>query len=110
LLYAILEGASQSLGIRRQDLDGCLYTSEDGIILVIFDNVPGGAGHVKRLMDEKGFKEVLNSALLRVKNCTCGPETSCYGCLRNYQNQFCHEQLKRGTILKFLESNLEGDG
>jgi hypothetical protein len=106
LLYAILEGASQALGIRRQDLDGCLYLSEEGIMLILFDNVPGGAGHVKRLMDEKSFKEVLNSALLRVKNCTCGTETSCYGCLRNYQNQFCHEQLKREIILKFLKENL----
>ena len=28
LLYAILEGTSQALGIRREDLDGCLYPSE----------------------------------------------------------------------------------
>jgi hypothetical protein len=111
LLYAILEGASQSLGIKRQDLDGCLYPSEESIQLILFDNVPGGAGHVKRLMDEKSLKEVLKSTLLRVKNCNnCGPETSCYGCLRNYQNQFCHGQLKRGIISEFLESNLEGDG
>lgn len=110
LLYAILEGASQALGIRRQDLDGCLYPSEEGIMLILFDNVPGGAGHVKRLMSEENFNDVLKSALARVKNCSCGPETSCYGCLRNYQNQFCHEHLKRGIILKFLEGNMESDG
>lgn len=109
LLYAILEGASQSLGIRRQDLDGCLYPSEDGIMLILFDNVPGGAGHVKRLIDNKNFVDVLKNALARVKNCSCGLETSCYGCLRNYQNQFIHEQLKRGAILNFLEDNLEGE-
>ncbi|MGC8829959.1 MAG: DEAD/DEAH box helicase [Verrucomicrobiia bacterium] len=107
LLYAILEGASQALGIRRQDLDGCLYFSEEGIMLILFDNVPGGAGHVKRLMDEKNFNDVLKSALARVDNCSCGVETSCYGCLRNYQNQFCHEQLKRGIILDFLKDNLD---
>lgn len=102
LLYAILEGASQALGIRRQDLDGCLYPSEDGIMLILFDNVPGGAGHVKRLMNEENFKDVLKSALARVKNCSCGLETSCYGCLRNYQNQFCHHQLKRKIVIDFL--------
>jgi hypothetical protein len=107
LLYAILEGVSHALGIRRQDLDGCLYPSEEGIQLILFDNVPGGAGHVKRLMDEKSFREALMSALHRVKSCICGSETSCYGCLRNYQNQFCHEELKRGIVLNFLESNLE---
>jgi len=106
LLYAILEGASQALGIRRQDLDGCLYPCEKKIALVLFDNVPGGAGHVKRIMDKQNLYDVFKTALNRVKNCTCGPETSCYGCLRNYQNQFCHEQLKRGIILKFLSDNL----
>ena len=107
LLYAILEGTSQALGIRREDLDGCLYPFEEEIMLILFDNVPGGAGHVKRLMDKENFSDVLNSALARVKNCSCGLETSCYGCLRNYQNQFCHEQLKRGVVLEFLRSNLE---
>jgi hypothetical protein len=106
LLYAILEGAGQALGIRRQDLDGCLYPYEGKIALVLFDNVPGGAGHVKRMMDEKNLREVIESALNRVKNCSCGPETSCYGCLRNYQNQFCHERLERGIVLKFLSDNL----
>lgn len=90
LLYAILEGASQALGIRRQDLDGCLYPYEGKIALVLFDNVPGGAGHVKRIIDGENLHEVFKNAFNRVKNCTCGPETSCYGCLRNYQNQFCH--------------------
>ena len=107
LLYAVLEAASQALGIRRQDLNGCLYPYEGRIALVLFDNVPGGAGYVKRIMDEQNIYEVLKSALDRVKNCTCGPETSCYGCLRNYQNQFCHEQLKRGIIVEFLSNNLE---
>jgi hypothetical protein len=106
LLYAILEGTSQALGIKRQDLDGCLYPSEDGIMLILFDNVPGGAGHVKRIIDEENLYEVLKSALARVRNCTCGLETSCYGCLRNYENQFCHELLKRGVVLEFLKKNL----
>lgn len=106
LLYATLEGASQALGIRRRDLDGCLYPHEGKIALVLFDNVPGGAGHVKRIMDKQNLYKVFETALNRVKNCNCGPEASCYGCLRNYQNQFCHEQLKRGIILKFLSDNL----
>ncbi len=108
LLYAILEGASEALGIRRQDLDGCLFPSEEGPMLILFDSVPGGAGHVKRLMNEQNLNDVLKSALARVENCACGLETSCYGCLRNYQNQFCHQLLKRKTILDFLKINMEG--
>jgi len=107
ILYALLEGTSQALGIRRQDLDGCLYPYENKMAIVLFDNVPGGAGHVKRLIERQNLCEVLKNALKRVKKCSCGEETSCYGCLRNYQNQFCHEQLKRGIIDKFLSNNLE---
>ena len=106
LLYAILEGSSQALGIKRQDLDGCLDSSESGNRIILFDNVPGGAGHVKRLMEIDNLNESLKSAWSRLKNCTCGPETSCYGCLRNYQNQFFHEKLRRGIILEFLKKNL----
>jgi superfamily II DNA/RNA helicase len=109
LLYALLEGTSAALGIRRQDLDGCLYPENNKTALILFDNVPGGAGHVKRLMEETNLHEVLKSAYSRMKNCMgCGPETSCYGCLRNYQNQFCHEKLKRGIIRDFFLKNLEG--
>ncbi|MCD6220520.1 hypothetical protein J7K43_09095 [Candidatus Calescamantes bacterium] len=59
-----------------------------------------------RLQYNKELILVLKSSLERVKNCTCGKETSCYGCLRNYQNQFCHELLRRDVVLDFLENNL----
>ena len=106
LLYSILEGTSQALGIRRRDIDGCLYPIEEGRALVLFDAVPGGAGHVKRVADQQNLQEVLKCALSRVKNCSCGPETSCLDCLRNYQNQFCHDLLKRGVVADFLSANL----
>ncbi|MDD8020086.1 MAG: DEAD/DEAH box helicase [Acidobacteriota bacterium] len=106
LLYAILEGSSQSLGIRRQDIDGTLYPLRGITSLVMFDTVPGGAGHVKRIIEDNNLYQVIESAWERVKKCTCGEETSCYGCLRGYQNQFCHEQLKRGIVERFLADNL----
>jgi hypothetical protein len=73
----------------------------------LFDDVPGGAGHVKRIIqNENTIIEILKCTLLKLKNCNCGGETgdaSCYGCLRNYQNQFCHDELKRGMVIQFLE-------
>ncbi|HLF27722.1 MAG TPA: DEAD/DEAH box helicase [Anaerolineae bacterium] len=103
LLYATLEGAAETLSIRRDDLDGCLYryNLSQPPALMLFDNVPGGAGHVKRIGDN--LKPVLASALERIGNCECGPETSCYECLRNYRNQPYHELLARGPVVEFLK-------
>ena len=110
LLYALLEGASESLGIRRDDLDGTLYRYSAGIApaLVLYDNVPGGAGHVRRIADE--LKDVFLAAWERVDQCECGEETSCYECLRNYRNQYYHDQLKRGLARDFLSSVLQAAG
>ena len=102
LLYALLEGASQAIGINRRDIDGCLYPTSKGKMLVLFDNVPGGAGLVKQLFDEEVFQLMLELAYKRTASCSCGPETSCYSCLRNYQNQFCHHILRRGIVSEFL--------
>ncbi|MBD3182120.1 DUF1998 domain-containing protein, partial [Candidatus Poribacteria bacterium] len=109
LLYAILEGASESLDIDRQDLDGCLYPFEgDPAIpaLILFDDVPGGAGHVRRIAESReSLLKILKTTLIRLKSCDCGGEernTSCYGCLRNYRNQFCHDQLNKGKVIDFL--------
>jgi len=113
LLYALLEGLSAALDIERSDLDGCLYAyagDPSCPALVLFDDVPGGAGHVRRLVrDEETLRRVLLSTLRLMKQCDCGGEeadTSCYGCLRNYRNQFCHDQLKRGLVIQFLSALL----
>ena len=56
-LYAFLEGLSISLDIERSDVDGILvpnpnYNSYD---ILIYDNVPGGAGHVRRIMNKQAI-------------------------------------------------------
>lgn len=109
LLYAILEGAADALNIERQDIDGCLYSvSGDKFspALILFDDVPGGAGHVSRIADEETLKDVLKAALDRMSQCKCGGEegeASCYGCLRNYKNQRWHDILNRGMAIRFLK-------
>ncbi|MFA7168410.1 MAG: DEAD/DEAH box helicase, partial [Sphaerochaetaceae bacterium] len=63
LLYALLDGLSTALGVNRDDLDGVLYPGRDKLsepALVLFDNVPGGAGHVKRAIEQE---EALRSVL-----------------------------------------------
>ncbi len=105
VLYALIEGAVGYLGIDRREIDGCLnYTTKSSIpSFIIFDQVPGGAGHVKRigaLLDK-----VIIEAKRRVSGtCECGEETSCYGCLRNYSNQIYHDILKRGLALNYFKA------
>ena len=109
LLYALLEGASEALGIRRDDLDGTLYRYDFDLppALVLFDDVPGGAGHVRRVAE--GLGDVFQAAWERVDQCTeCSEETSCYACLRNYRNQHVHDQLRRGLARQFLHDLLQG--
>jgi Zn-finger nucleic acid-binding protein len=111
LLYALLEGASEVLNVHRDDLDGCLYPyslDPSSRALILFDDVPGGAGHVHRLMEgEDLLKELLTATISKVDGkCGCAKDTSCYGCLRNYRNQFCHDNLKRGLVSRFLKGIL----
>ena len=113
LLYAIIEGASEGLEIDRQDLDGCLYPATGdprSQTLILFDNVPGGAGHVNRMAKKReNLEMILRTALKKLDSCDCGgPEgnSSCYSCLRNYYNQYCHDKLNRGVIIRFLKDIL----
>lgn len=106
VLYAMLEGLSQQMGIERSDIKGCLYrvSSAYGLIfaLILYDAVAGGAGHVRRLVTQNGqpFKQVLMKAYQITKECSC--DTSCYQCLRNYHNQKLHDQLSRTLAENFL--------
>ena len=101
-LYALLEGASEAQGIRRDDIDGTLYYRSFGesSSFILFDSVPGGAGHVKNIKDN--LLEAVKAALKKVDSCSCGEDTSCYNCLRNYRNQRFHDELQRGYAIQLL--------
>ena len=69
--------------------------------IVLYDNVPGGAGLVAQLAKESVFGEMLRNARERVQG-KCGCDSSCYGCLRSYRNQFVHPHLDRKRVLEVL--------
>lgn len=102
LMYALLDGASEELGIRRNDIDGTLYYHKfnEPPSIIVYDNVPGGAGHVERV--KKNLRSVAETAFQKIDNCKCGKNTSCYNCLRNYNNQFFHDEMQRGYALDIL--------
>ncbi len=104
LLYALLEGISQEFNIERKDIDGIIVKNKiNSYDLIIFDNVPGGAGHVKRIMDKNMLLETFNLALKKVEQNCCEENSSCYNCLRNYNNQRYHKILKRKLAKETLE-------
>ena len=109
LLYALLEGASVAMHIERQDIDGCLYPvggDPSSPAIILFDDVPGGAGHVRRMAEPESIIKLIQATIDRLRQCECGGDegnASCYGCLRHYRNQYCHEQLNRGMVIEFLK-------
>ena len=107
VLYAIIEGFCREFAVERNEIGGCLDNIDGNYSIVLFDNTPGGSGYVKVLGKDKNFVKTINAAISVVKNCTCGGEdgdTSCYSCLRNYNNQMFHEILVRGMACDYLEA------
>ena len=107
LAYALVEGAAEVLEVPSIDLSATVAHSEQYPLppIILYDNVPGGAGLVARLEGEEVLKDCLEAAQKRVSgNCGCDESTSCYGCLRSYRNQFAHQYLQRGPVMHYLEA------
>ena len=109
VLYAILRGVTDTLDLEESDSAGCLqHIRKDGYgttCFILYDTTPGGAGHVRRLLDASLLQHSIQRALELVKACTCGgPEghASCYACLRSYRNQKIHDILDRSLAIQFL--------
>ena len=47
------------------------------------------------------FDRVLANARKRVRG-NCGCDSSCYGCLRSYRNQFAHPHLDRRYVIEAI--------
>ena len=110
---ALVEGAASGkvLEVPSNDLNSTVaYGSQEYPIppIILYDNVPGGAGLVARLEKKEILRACLEAALDRVHGgCGCGENDSCYGCLRSYRNQFAHQHLIRGPVMHYLETLLE---
>lgn len=106
-MYAILYAISDELRIERRDIKACLsmkiidHKVHNSII--IYDAVPGGAGHSRRLVtnDGKMLFRIFSAALKNMERCHCEP--SCYSCLRSYENQKIHDDLDRKLAAEFLK-------
>lgn len=109
--YALLLGAAETLDVPDTDLNVTITGSsvQGEAAIVLYDNVPGGAGLVAQLEHEAIFDEVLRKARERVSG-NCGCDSSCYGCLRSYRNQFAHPHLDRSSASDVLSFKSIGAG
>ena len=107
--FAVLLGAADTLEVPDTDLNVTITGGDQPgeSAVVLYDNVPGGAGLVAQLEDEAVFTAVLQAAAERVQG-NCGCDSSCYGCLRSYRNQFAHPHLDRRKALAVLDPPKEG--
>jgi len=109
LTAAILAGSAQALDIERDDIDGTVlrFAGQGHRSIVLFDNVPGGAGHVRRVSDH--LEKVMEVAFSISENCLgCSRDQSCNACLRTFRNQYAHDLLQRGPVADFLSKILSG--
>jgi len=78
-------------------------------IITLFDNVPGGSGHLLSLMsftksDGKGLSELrtlFKKTLRKLKDCAC--TNGCYECLLTYDNQYLHDQIYKPMAISWIE-------
>lgn len=101
--YAMMLGSAETLDVPDTDLNVTIGrgTNPGESAIVLYDNVPGGAGLVAQLEQESVFQDILRRAKERVRG-NCGCDSSCYGCLRSYRNQFAHPFLDRKRALEVL--------
>ena len=107
VLQAIILSACKQLNIDNNEIAGCLQYYKEGFYnFILYDTTPGGAGHVKRLNNQDILTQVLKLAYDRTVTCGCGGDSgdsSCYSCLRTYQNQRYHDILKRNYVVEYLK-------
>ncbi len=113
ILQAIILSACKELNIENTEIAGCLqyYFDTNGVnyAYILYDKTPGGAGHVKRLNNSDSILHVLINAMNLAQKCPhCDEDSSCYSCLRTYQNQKHHDIIKRNYVFNYLGQVLNG--
>ena len=98
---ALVAGAVRVLGTTRSDLDAAV-SSHATAMLMLFDTTPGGAGFARAAAAK--LPEVIQAAISLLSQCECHPTSSCYACLRTYQNQWRHDHLSKNEALYVLKS------
>lgn len=105
LSEAMRFAATELLKIQDSEIRSSFKIREGYVDVILYDNVPGGAGYAKRLQDESVEKllEKAISLLTCVENC----DRACRKCLCDYSNQLRWDKFDRKPILNWLKKLLK---
>lgn len=104
--FGLVEGVAEVLEVPSTDLAATIRPTDVHTFprIVLYDNVPGGAGLVADLEEIATLVQCVEVARERVGGrCGCAEESACYACLRSYRNQFAHPYLQRGYASRALD-------
>jgi rubrerythrin len=112
VMYGLLNAISTSMDIERGDISGCIKRENNELRIMLFDVTAGGCGHVRRLLENNGktMKNIIRAAYQNLDGCSQNCDTSCYSCLRSYQNQRQHDLLDRKSAIGFLSYYISVEG
>jgi hypothetical protein len=111
--YALRAGMIRYFALSDGDIDfeleAAWATKTDGVSfnrtsLVFVDPNLGGSGYLPRIAER--FNDVAKAALEHLQHADC--ETSCYRCLKAYENQRFHEYLSWPRVVGDLQNLSEG--
>jgi phage FluMu protein Com len=108
---ALVLASSRVLDIDAQELTVGYRIIQEGtdsgyVDLYLFDTLSGGAGYSYEA--GRRINEIIPETLVVLKSCENNCDSSCYKCLRNYQNQMKHDSLNRILGLELLQYLIDG--
>lgn len=94
-------GASLTIEMEANDLQYLIINNDnDTFDIFLYDCMPGGSGLLQQILDN--WQNLLRRAISSLSKCSSKCETSCYNCMRNYNNVFVHTMLDRGLACDLL--------
>lgn len=97
--------ACKMLDLPEMELAATYRHKPEGLEIILYDTVSGGAGYCKKLYDTP-LSEILAYAKDEILDCPGKCSRSCSKCLRSFSNQNHWEHFRRKDALSFIRSLL----
>lgn len=102
IVEAIRLAACEVVSIPEGEMSSTFrWLPDGGLELVLYDNVPGGAGYTAKV-SETAASDLVRHAIEKVLTCPADCTTSCSKCLRSFSNQAYWDQFRRHEAMAWL--------